>query len=192
MPKKRVLTDEQKAKARERAKAWYWENRERSLAANQQWRTENAEQHRANASAYFLSNQEKIQRERAEERAQNSEKHFAYQREYRLRHIERIRAYRVAHRAERLVVQNNRRARATEAGTLPTNIVATLMTLQKCRCANCRADLRLTGRHLDHKQPLSKGGANTSENVELLCPSCNLKKSAKDPIEWAQVNGRLL
>jgi len=192
MPRRNPPSEAARAAARERAKAWYWANRERSLVANAQWRAENAEQHRENASEYFLNNKDRIQQERATARAANPGPHYAYQKEYRLHHTERIQAYRVAHRAERLVHQNNRRARESQAGVLPSNIVVTLMGLQRCRCANCQADLRLTGSHIDHKQPLSKGGANTVDNVELLCPKCNLRKHARDPIEWAQANGRLL
>lgn len=37
-----------------------------------------------------------------------------------------------------------------------------------------------------------KGGIHGDENLQLLCPACNLKKSNKDPIVWANQNGRLL
>ena len=60
------------------------------------------------------------------------------------------------------------------------------------KCPNCKAKLALTGHHLDHITPLSRGGLNVDGNVQLLCPPCNLTKAAKDPIEWAQQNGRLL
>jgi len=40
--------------------------------------------------------------------------------------------------------------------------------------------------------PLSRGGSNDKYNLQLLCPTCNLKKSAKDPIDFAQENGNLL
>jgi 5-methylcytosine-specific restriction endonuclease McrA len=46
--------------------------------------------------------------------------------------------------------------------------------------------------HVDHYYPLSKGGAHHVENLVISCPSCNLRKSAKDPIAWANENGRLL
>lgn len=33
--------------------------------------------------------------------------------------------------------------------------------------------------HVDHIQPLSKGGSNRIENICISCPPCNLKKGAK-------------
>lgn len=45
--------------------------------------------------------------------------------------------------------------------------------------------------HVDHYQPLSKGGAHTVANLVIACPKCNLTKSAKDPYEFATSLGRL-
>jgi 5-methylcytosine-specific restriction endonuclease McrA len=192
MSKARVLTEEQKADARARAKAWYHANKERSLAANAEWRAVNGERHRANASAYYQANKEQATQQRAERRAANPDVHFTYHKEYRERNKVKISAYRSTHKAERLVVQNNRRARTFNGGKLPSDIVSVLMVKQRNRCANCKTDLRICGRHLDHRVALSKGGNNTVENVELLCSTCNLRKRNKDPLDWARQNGRLL
>ncbi len=43
--------------------------------------------------------------------------------------------------------------------------------------------------HLDHKEPLSRGGSNGATNIVATCPKCNLSKHDKTPAEWA---GRLL
>ena len=40
--------------------------------------------------------------------------------------------------------------------------------------------------------PLSKGGEHTLTNLVVSCPTCNLQKNAKDPIEFANKLGRLL
>lgn len=42
------------------------------------------------------------------------------------------------------------------------------------RCAKCESRDRL---HFDHIIPFSRGGANTEDNLELLCEKCNLSKS---------------
>jgi 5-methylcytosine-specific restriction endonuclease McrA len=66
-----------------------------------------------------------------------------------------------------------------------------LMESQKFKCANCK---KITGKsyHVDHIYPISKGGKNEINNIQILCPSCNLSKGAKDPFLWANENGCLL
>ena len=34
--------------------------------------------------------------------------------------------------------------------------------------------------HIDHVKPYSKGGVTELFNLQLLCPSCNLRKGARD------------
>ena len=45
--------------------------------------------------------------------------------------------------------------------------------------------------HIDHYQPLSKGGEHRISNLVIACPTCNLRKNAKDPLEFAASVGRL-
>jgi 5-methylcytosine-specific restriction endonuclease McrA len=39
---------------------------------------------------------------------------------------------------------------------------------------------------IDHKLPLSRGGSNYPDNLQLLCKSCNDSKSARTMDEWLQ------
>jgi 5-methylcytosine-specific restriction endonuclease McrA len=45
---------------------------------------------------------------------------------------------------------------------------------------------------VDHYYPLSKGGKHEVDNLVIACKPCNSRKSAKDPIEFANSIGRLL
>ena len=44
------------------------------------------------------------------------------------------------------------------------------------KCAHCGEDLKITGHHIDHKRPFTRGGTSTKENLQLLCPPCNSTK----------------
>lgn len=89
--------------------------------------------------------------------------------------------------------ENYRALKAGAEGRYSEDDVLALLKRQKNRCAHpwCRKILR-NGKHLDHIQPLSKGGTNWPSNLQYLCQKCNLQKGAKDPIKFAQLNGMLL
>lgn len=69
--------------------------------------------------------------------------------------------------------------------------ISILFNRQRGKCGSCLCRLRADF-HVDHKIPLSLGGSNGMENIEILCRPCNLKKGKLDPIKWANRNGRLL
>lgn len=47
------------------------------------------------------------------------------------------------------------------------------------KCAYCGACLEITGTHIDHMTPKSRGGCNSIENLVPSCPSCNTSKGTK-------------
>lgn len=69
--------------------------------------------------------------------------------------------------------------------------VRELLAKQRCLCVYCRASLK-RGYDEDHIVPVSRGGSNDITNIQLLCPTCNRRKNATDPIVFAQRNGFLL
>ena len=56
----------------------------------------------------------------------------------------------------------------------------TLFAAQGGKCVYCRCDLDDTA-HVDHRMPLSLGGTNTDDNVQLLCAWCNNSKHNTHP-----------
>ena len=66
-----------------------------------------------------------------------------------------------------------------------------ILKLQRHKCAWCKICIRVEY-HVDHIMPLARGGSNWPSNIQCLCPTCNLSKHARDPIEFAQSEGRLL
>jgi 5-methylcytosine-specific restriction endonuclease McrA len=61
-----------------------------------------------------------------------------------------------------------------------------LLEKQNYKCGICLACLHEKGYHADHVMPISKGGSNWIENIEMLCPKCNLAKRDKLPLEFAK------
>lgn len=91
---------------------------------------------------------------------------------------------------ERVREQTRRRA-GRKIGKLDYGTIPRIKKLQRGKCAICRVRLN-DDWHMDHIVPLAKGGLHEARNIQLLCAPCNLKKSAKDPIEHMQSLGRLL
>lgn len=88
--------------------------------------------------------------------------------------------------------RHTRRARErASGGILSHGLAERLLRLQRDRCAACRN--MLAGKfHLDHIIPIAAGGENEDKNMQILCPTCNLKKGAKHPVSFMQSMGFLL
>ncbi len=99
-------------------------------------------------------------------------------REYRRNNPERFREY-------------SQRRSSRKLGRLPRGTVAKLRERQRDRCAICARSISQAF-HVDHIMPLALGGKHEALNVQLLCPTCNVRKQAKHPIRYAQEIGRLL
>lgn len=147
-------------------------NRERC----RRWRgnAENSEKQKAYLKAYYIAN-----RERLNEAAKRNRKDWADL---------------PPHRKETKRASNRKRKaikRGAE-GHHTAQDIATILAAQKRRCAYCK--VRFVGRkfHVDHILALSKGGSNWPSNLQLLCPSCNQRKSDKDAVEFARSAGLLL
>lgn len=82
------------------------------------------------------------------------------------------------------------RRKGKKIGRLPAGTVESIGNHQRWKCVVCKKNIKKSF-HLDHIFPLSKGGVHLPSNVQLLCPSCNLRKSAKDPIVFMQERGFL-
>lgn len=137
---------------------------------------------RAYARAYYAKNRVRLRIAVAKYRLANPGQRTESGRRWRLANMDLCRTY-----------HHNRAARIqANGGKLSKDLADRLMRHQCGLCINCRAKLSVTGYQLDHIVPVSLGGANVDENIQLLCPPCNLRKCAKDPVTWAQEHGRLL
>jgi len=183
--RRRIYMMEWRARNAEHKKAYarkyYAENRDARIEYTRAWTERNKEYVTARKRAYRSLEETKIKEKETYKkwRAANLDKDKA-----------KTRLYRETNR-ERILVRNQNR-RASMKGKLSKNIIDSLMTKQRARCACCKIDLLKSGRHIDHIMPLAKGGPNIDENVQLLCPDCNLSKAALDPVDFMQRRGFLL
>lgn len=126
-------------------------------------------------------------------RETNKEKIAKFEKEYYEKNKEKVNLRSKNYRAENPHVSVNAKAkRRSRIGDdkLSRGIFTKLLLEQRCLCNGCGKELGTERKfvHVDHILPLSKGGRNIDDNVQLLCARCNQTKSAKHPEAWKPQN----
>ena len=76
-------------------------------------------------------------------------------------------------------------------GSHTYNDIENILIFQKNKCVICKVSIKKKY-HVDHVIPLSRGGSNDKDNIQLLCPSCNMSKGAKEQTTFIQERGYLI
>jgi len=167
----------------EKAKEWAAKNMDRKREHARKSAASNPDRVRENKRKFYERHAERLRNESRSQPTVQREKRAARQRQYRMKNPEKIR-------------QLNRARVATmrATGSVKRSDIDRLILLQRGRCASCRKLVVREGKgfHLDHKQPVTKGGDNSFHNLQILCPRCNRSKSARDPLEFMRSMGFLL
>lgn len=179
---------------------WRENNRDAHRSYSKLWSRNNPERASANVKKWTENNQERIKLTRKIYIQKNYNFFTMRAREWALKNKDRVKGYSEKWRKlnpDKLAENHrNRRAKKRLAdGKNTTADVRRIFDAQRGLCANCNSKLFKSGvkkYHVDHIMPLALGGSNWPSNLQCLCPTCNMKKNAKDPIAWAQENGRLL
>lgn len=178
------------------------------------YRRVHPEKSREKCRRYKVQHAAELKRKRAAYRREHPDEVRQKEREYYQKHreqeCERSRRYwkenrekaREAHqrwtdinREKGREYRRNRKARIRGAeGKHTATDIERLFNLQNGKCAACKTRLSKTGKHrfhVDHVQPISRGGNNSPENLQLLCGPCNQCKHTKTPEQWAEKLGKL-
>lgn len=170
--RQRRLDQAVRAKDRENARVWYAQNKERCRENFVNWYARNKDYVAARNKRWYAQNKDRYTRE---------ERHAAWARmtAWYCDNTEHVREYRRCNKDRGRAHRHNRRARKLAAGgTHSADDIKTLLDIYAHRCANelCSADLTVVGYHIDHIQPLARGGSNDAANLQPLCPPCNQRK----------------
>lgn len=145
-------------------RGWYAANRDYAIAYARKARASKPESIRAGKAAYYRKHKEQL--------------------------LKKTRAWRLANPQKHRLSNQKRYARKASGKGLSPGIIQKLLLLQKGRCACCGE--RLVKYHLDHIIPLALGGRHEDFNMQLLTPSCNSRKGAKSPEQFAKERGLLI
>ena len=165
--------------------SWSAENKDKIKEKDEKYRLENKDHVTAYRKKYYEANKESILAVGAKYRADDPEAQKARCARWAKANPEKCRAKARKRRALKLNAE----------GSHTIHDIEKMFWLQKGKCANCKSKLKTEGKgvyHIDHIMPLTKGGGDGPDNLQLLCPGCNIKKNAKDPLDWAKENGKLL
>lgn len=145
-------------------------------------------------------NQEAVLKKEKEYSAKWREKNKVHVAEYRKKYYEKNKE--ILRMNKKQYVKNNaelyrkyaqeRRCRLLNAeGSYNLKDIIEIIEGQGYKCVYCEKEIK-NKYSIDHIIPLSKGGSNWPENIQLVCPSCNSRKKNKCPEKFAKEIGFLL
>jgi len=185
-------------KLRARARELYAQNRKHILENKAMWRANNPDKVKEMKNK-CRSNPEYREKENAGHRqwnAANTERVAKYSAEYRRRPEVKKRSkawlaeWHKKHPEARGIYTRKRKAiKYNVGGSHTAEDIRRLYFLQKGKCVYCQ--VRLDKYHVDHIIPLSTGGSNSVENIQILCPACNMSKHTKHPDDFMRLKGLL-
>ena len=185
--KSKIYREYNKAAILEGKRLYRQNNRDKIREAKKEYYERNKEYVNTRQKEYYLRNKEERDAWAKSYRVANSESARMRTRQWLKDNSERAKAYKLIYHKENPEVFANARAvrRVREkTGKLSKGLFIRLLEEQGSTCPGCLIDIDRSNAQMDHFVPLSKGGTNTDNNIQLLCGLCNYRKHATDPMEW--------
>lgn len=181
------------------SKKYYAAKKDKIIAYQAKRYKENPEVNRQRARQWYLENREKALARVKRRAAAKRDSIHQYKREYHVKNAVEIRA-----KVKRWQ-QNNpdklraltllRRARKKAATINPKAIKAWLkriLSKPTVLCYYCKKETSTKEMHIDHIEPLSRGGKHEVGNLCVSCCSCNTSKNATRLDKWSRVGQQVL
>lgn len=145
---------------------------------------------RENARRYREKNRDLIRERQCASRASDPDRFARYAKDAYLRNAEKVKQratqYRKANRDKARAWRLNAKIRRKRAeGSHSAADIQAILRRQDDLCVYCKIHLSDVRWHVDHIKPLSKGGTNWPNNLQILCPPCNRSKSDTEPDVFA-------
>ena len=184
-----MKTPEQKAKKAAYMREYYHANKAKAIALVTRYREANKEKIKAKKKclkrtpaqrkAEYQKNAEKIKARSKAWCAANPDRKTAASRKY---YSENKASY----------ISNARKRRHSLIGTFNQKEIDAIYAAQHGNCAGCAKPFTASRKYeMDHVMPVSKGGLNTADSIQLLCKPCNRRKFTMLPDQWAASLGKL-
>lgn len=190
---KRRWAKENKEAIRERNRLYRHGNKEAIAERKRKYREENQELLREKYYEYYRRNKRTFAKSARKYREENKQAIAEQQRRYYQENKEERRAYYEKWRKNNLDIRrfHNRKRAAAKQGCASFESVDELWQMyhdQDGLCAYCETTL-FGEFHIDHIVPLSRGGLDEVDNYAITCPTCNLQKHAKTPLQFVKELG---
>ena len=152
------------------------EQHERNKQKAREWKLANRERVRENKRAWRQANKEKVNQQKREKYQRDREKLIERTNEWVRANPEKARANKALHEARRKGAEGRYTAADVKA----------ILIRQNGLCVYCRCDISECYT-VDHIVPLSRGGSNWVENIQLVCAPCNSSKNNRTHDEYIKV-----
>lgn len=184
--------------ANEKARSYYRNNKEKVLASGAKYRTNHADKVKTRKRAAYqkIKDDPKLKAYRRAYASERKDEKREYDRRYRARredHLKGLKAVWLVANAEKVktikqAYKARRRAWEKDGDSTLAIFLWKSSVAKVCYWCDNPKPAKI---HVDHYQPLARGGAHRVANLVIACSVCNQKKNSRDPYEFANSVGRL-